>query len=194
MPQVAIPGLSGVGLLHVSATLTTNNTPLASKTVTFTSGKTKLCTAQTNTKGVAACQISVLQEVVVLLNNSYTATFNGDTGYTASTASTPAITVTSSTVRRGPAAVTPHITRQRSGRWPTRTATTPHSYAPTSSTSSTTNTINPRTQRAPRAAHPRPGAPRQPTNTPEITPRDTSGNTNDGESGRRADRPGQLLL
>ena len=77
-PQVQIPGLSGVGLLHVSATLTTNNTPLAGKTVTFTTGKTKLCTAQTNPKGVAACQINVLQEVVVLLNNSYTASFSGD--------------------------------------------------------------------------------------------------------------------
>ncbi len=93
LPQVAIPGLSGVGLLHVSATLTTNNTPLASKTVAFTTGKTKLCTAQTNTKGVAACQLNVLQEVVVLLNNSYTAAFSGDTGYTASTASTPAVSV-----------------------------------------------------------------------------------------------------
>jgi hypothetical protein len=92
-PQVAIPGLSGVGLGRVSATLTTSNTPLAGKTVTFTTGKTKLCTAQTNPKGVAACQINVLQEVVVLLNNSYTASFSGDTGYTASTASTPAISV-----------------------------------------------------------------------------------------------------
>ena len=92
-PQVQIPGLSGVGLLHVSATLTTNNTPLAGKTVTFTTGKTKLCTAQTNPKGVAACQINVLQEVVVLLNNSYTASFSGDSNYTASTASTPAISV-----------------------------------------------------------------------------------------------------
>jgi DNA-binding beta-propeller fold protein YncE len=93
-PQVAIPALSGVGLLHVSATLTTNNTPLAGKTVAFTAGKTKLCSAQTNTKGVAACQINVLQEVVVLLNNSYTASFSGDTAYTASTASTPAISIT----------------------------------------------------------------------------------------------------
>jgi len=93
-PQVVIPGLSGVGVGHVSATLTSNNTPLAGKTVAFTAGKTKLCSAQTNTKGVATCQINVLQEVVVLLTNSYTASFVGDSNYNASTASTPAISTT----------------------------------------------------------------------------------------------------
>jgi Bacterial Ig domain/Bacterial Ig-like domain (group 3)/Glycine rich protein len=93
-PQVQIPGLSGVGLLHVSATLTSGNTPLAGKTVAFTVGKTKLCSAQTNTKGVAACQINALQELAVLLANSYTATFSGDSNYTGSTASTPAISIT----------------------------------------------------------------------------------------------------
>jgi Bacterial Ig-like domain (group 3) len=93
-PQVQVPSLSGVGLLHVSATLTSANTPLAGKTVAFTVGKTTLCSAQTNTKGVAACSINALQEVEVLLNNSYTATFSGDSNYTGSAATTPAISIT----------------------------------------------------------------------------------------------------
>ena len=87
-------------------------------------------------------------------------TFNGDTGYTASTASTPAISITPPPRSGAGSAVTSHITRQRSGRWATRTVTTPHSYAPGSSRSSTTNTTNPRDNRDPRAAQPRgPGHP-----------------------------------
>ena len=149
LPQVAIPGLSGVGLLHVSANVTTNNTPLAGKTVAFTTGKTKLCTAQTNTKGVAACQIGALQEVVVLLNNSYTATFSGDNNYTASSASTPAVSV--HLVHGQARTIRGHAAHHQTalGARVTRTATTPNSYAPASSRSSTTNTTNPRTQRDP---------------------------------------------
>jgi hypothetical protein len=94
-PQVILPGFSGVGLLHVSATLTSAKTPLAGKTVAFTVKQTKLCSAQTNTSGVATCSINVLQEALVLLTNSYTASFSGDSGYTASTASTPAVSISS---------------------------------------------------------------------------------------------------
>ena len=92
-PQVILPGFSGVGLLRVSATLSSGNTVLAGETVAFTVGKTKLCSAQTNTLGVATCSIGVLQEVSVLLANSYTASFGGDSSHTGSTASTPAVTI-----------------------------------------------------------------------------------------------------
>jgi hypothetical protein len=94
-PQVILPKFSGAGLLHVSATLTSANTPLAGKTVAFTVKQTKLCSAQTNTSGVATCSINVLQEALVLLTNSYTASFSGDSSYTASTASTPAVSISS---------------------------------------------------------------------------------------------------
>jgi hypothetical protein len=92
-PQVIIPGFSGAGLLHVSATLSSAKTLLVGETVAFTVKQTKLCSAETNTSGVASCSINVLQEALVLLTNSYTASFSGDSSYTASTASTPAISV-----------------------------------------------------------------------------------------------------
>jgi hypothetical protein len=92
-PQVILPGFSGAGLLHVSATLTSAKTPLAGKTVAFTVKQTKLCSAQTNTSGVATCSINVLQEALVLLTNSYTASFSGDSSDTAATASTQAVSI-----------------------------------------------------------------------------------------------------
>ena len=94
-PQVILPGFSGAGLLHVSATLTSGKSVLAGKTVAFTVKQTKLCSAQTNTSGVATCSINVLQEALVLLTNSYTASFSGDGSYTASTASAPAVSISS---------------------------------------------------------------------------------------------------
>jgi len=94
-PQVILPGFSGAGLLHVSATLTSGKTGLAGKTVAFTVKQTKLCSAQTNTSGVATCSINVLQEALVLLTNSYTASFSGDSSDTAATASTPAVSISS---------------------------------------------------------------------------------------------------
>jgi hypothetical protein len=167
-PQVQIPGLTGVGLLHVSATLTSNSTPLTGKTVAFTSGKTKLCSAQTNTKGVAACQINVLQEVVVLLNNAYTASFAGDSNDTASTASTPAISFIR--VQNQARTISGHATGQHHQ---TALGALAHARGHHAaqlrarvSRSSTTNTTKPEDSGLP-AAHLRPG---EPTDRPTRRP------------------------
>jgi len=91
-PQLDLraPRLS-VGLDRVSATLTSAGGPVAHETITFTVGKTTLCTATTNASGVATCTLTSKQEVAVLLANSYTATFTANGNYLGSTASTPAI-------------------------------------------------------------------------------------------------------
>jgi hypothetical protein len=84
----------GVGLGRVSATLTSAGSPVgAGETITFTVGKTTLCTATTTStsKGVASCNLSLLNELRVLLANSYTATFTATGGYLGQAASTKAI-------------------------------------------------------------------------------------------------------
>jgi hypothetical protein len=91
-PQIVIfPPPSGVGLFRVSATLTSAGTPVAAEQVSFSVGKTALCSAPTGTNGTASCTLNLKGEIAVLLANSYTATFGGDSSYSGSTASTPAI-------------------------------------------------------------------------------------------------------
>ena len=91
-PQIDLraPRLS-VGLGRVSATLTSAGKPLTGEPVTFTVGKTTLCTAKTNSSGVATCNLSLANELRVLLANSYTATFTATSSYLGSTATTKAI-------------------------------------------------------------------------------------------------------
>jgi hypothetical protein len=93
-PQVTAPALGGVGLTSVSATLTANGTPISGQAVKFSSDGLTLCTATTNSKGVASCSPGLLGEIIVLLTNKYTATYATTTDYTAATGSTPAISVT----------------------------------------------------------------------------------------------------
>jgi hypothetical protein len=83
----------GVGLGRVSATLTSSGPVGAGETITFTVGKTTLCTATTTStsKGVATCTLTLKQELAVLAANSYTATFAGNSSYLTSTATTQAV-------------------------------------------------------------------------------------------------------
>ncbi|MGO9972377.1 MAG: putative Ig domain-containing protein [Solirubrobacteraceae bacterium] len=101
-PQLVIfPPPRRIGLDAVSATLTSNNAPLAGESLTFTVGRTKICTAITNASGVAGCAPSLADEILVLLANRYSVSFAGTSSYPASTASTPAIELgTGSAARR----------------------------------------------------------------------------------------------
>jgi hypothetical protein len=74
MAQVVLPRFGGIGLFHVSATLTSSGTGVAGQSVTFTAGHTRLCTATTSKVGVTGCTLSFAQEAAVLRSNAYTAT------------------------------------------------------------------------------------------------------------------------
>jgi hypothetical protein len=91
-PQLDLraPRLS-VGLGRVSATLTSAGSPVPGEPITFTVGATTLCTANTNTSGVATCNLSLKNELRVLFANSYKATFTANGSYLGSTATTQAI-------------------------------------------------------------------------------------------------------
>jgi hypothetical protein len=65
--------------------------PLTGEPVTFTVGATTLCTANTNPKGVATCNLSLTNELRVLAANSYKATFTANSSYLGSTTATQAI-------------------------------------------------------------------------------------------------------
>jgi hypothetical protein len=82
---------TGVGLNHVSATLTSDGSPVEGVNITFAAGALHLCTAQTNAQGVASCTPTLLGEIVVLISNHYSASFAGNSQYVSSTASTNAI-------------------------------------------------------------------------------------------------------
>jgi hypothetical protein len=94
---VAAPALLGLNplslkLLNLSATLTRsdNGAPIAGQTITMTAGGTSLCSATTNSAGVATCN-GVLGVLAILLNGGYTATFAGTASYRGSSAFGPAI-------------------------------------------------------------------------------------------------------
>ncbi len=78
--------------LNPSATLTDpiSKAPLAGRTVAFRSGNRALCTAKTDAKGIASCQanlVNVLTNVLSgILHLGYQANFDGDLGYSGSTA------------------------------------------------------------------------------------------------------------
>jgi hypothetical protein len=74
----------GLGL----ATLTVAGTgaPIEAETISFTSGKTQLCSGTTDISGVAACQYPS-SDALMVAATGYTATFAGDANYTSSSAS-----------------------------------------------------------------------------------------------------------
>lgn len=67
------------------ATLTGNGRPVAGYPVTFTTGKTLLCTATTDAQGVATCDANA-QRLGLTLNGGYVAAYSGDANNTASSA------------------------------------------------------------------------------------------------------------
>jgi hypothetical protein len=97
--------LSGAGLFHVNATLLTSaGGPVEGATITFISGKTALCTAVTTEAGHASCTIKLLPEIIVLLRDSYTASYAG-------TADDAAATVTTSAFAKAPTGTEETLTR-----------------------------------------------------------------------------------
>jgi hypothetical protein len=93
----AAPALLGLNplslrLLNLSATLTRGDTgaPIAGQKVTMTAGGTFLCSATTDSAGMATCD-GVLGVLAILLNGGYTATFAGTPNYRGSSAFGPAI-------------------------------------------------------------------------------------------------------
>jgi len=93
VPQlVFLKPFVGIGELVVQATLTSGGSPLAGQTIAFSDGSTALCSAVTNSKGVARCMISWQNELLLIRTNHYTATFAGSTNYTASSSTVPVIT------------------------------------------------------------------------------------------------------
>ncbi|HEY1777077.1 MAG TPA: hypothetical protein VGG41_13035 [Solirubrobacteraceae bacterium] len=82
----------GIGNQVVQATLTSNRSPLKGQTISFSDGSTPLCTAITNSQGVARCAISSLSQRLLTLNNHYTATFAATSSYLGSSSTVPAIT------------------------------------------------------------------------------------------------------
>lgn len=91
-PQVVLlDPREGVGLGVVEATLTSAGKPVSGQTITFSVAGRQLCSAKTNASGVARCTVSLFNELLVLLRNQYTASYAATTGYTSSTASTPAV-------------------------------------------------------------------------------------------------------
>jgi hypothetical protein len=82
---------AGIGSQVVQATLTSGGTPVSGATISFSVGSTPLCTATTGLNGVARCTISPSGQARVNQANSYTATFAGNGGYLASSATTPEV-------------------------------------------------------------------------------------------------------
>lgn len=71
--------------LLATATLTASGDPVAGELVTFTAGPYFLCTATTNSNGVARCLDPNARQVLGSLQKIVTATFHGDTSYYPST-------------------------------------------------------------------------------------------------------------
>jgi hypothetical protein len=91
-PQLVIfEPFVGIGNQVVQAKLTSDGSPLAGQTVSFTDGSTALCSASTNSKGIARCTITGQNQSLLNRNNHYTATFAATSGYTGSTSTVPAI-------------------------------------------------------------------------------------------------------
>lgn len=85
--KLTVPPIGALQGSTATATLTASpsGTPLEAETITFTSGKTALCTATTGVGGAAACQIPAA-DVVMVTASGYTATFAGDSNYAPSSA------------------------------------------------------------------------------------------------------------
>jgi hypothetical protein len=85
------PRFGGIGLFHISATLTSSGAGVAGQSVTFTAGHIRLCTATTSKVGVAGCTLPFAQEATVLRSNAYTATYTATSRYAGSMSTIPAV-------------------------------------------------------------------------------------------------------
>ncbi|HEY1774861.1 MAG TPA: hypothetical protein VGG41_01765 [Solirubrobacteraceae bacterium] len=91
-PELDLAHLAlGVGANVVSATLTGGGQPVPNESISFSAGALHLCTAKTNSKGVASCRLSPTVGLLVVLTGHYSASFAGATPYEPSSASTPTI-------------------------------------------------------------------------------------------------------
>jgi hypothetical protein len=73
------------------ATLTSSGSPLAGQTISFSDGSTALCSAVTDSEGIAWCRVPLQDELLLIRDNQYTATFAGSTLYSGSSATVPVI-------------------------------------------------------------------------------------------------------
>jgi hypothetical protein len=64
----------------LTATLTSNGSPVAGRTIVFTAGGLGQCTGVTNAQGVASC-FAQAGGSTVIVNGGYNANFNGDAVY-----------------------------------------------------------------------------------------------------------------
>ncbi|MEU9480401.1 YncE family protein [Streptomyces sp. NPDC048191] len=81
-PEKDTLGARGHDVVTLKAKLTADGRPLKSKTITFTTDSTTLCTRTTNSRGTSTCKVRSRQ-----VNKAcYTATFAGDDTYLPSTA------------------------------------------------------------------------------------------------------------
>src|SRR5262249_53597790 len=88
-PQfVLFPPPPSIGFGNLSATLTSNGSPVTGRTIAFSIGWLPLCTSVTNASGATTCQISFLGELIVLIAGGYSATFAGDNSYLSSSGAT----------------------------------------------------------------------------------------------------------
>jgi predicted outer membrane repeat protein len=76
-----------VGILRAVLTGGSPAVPLAGQTIVFTAGATTVCTAVTNANGVATCQTTVANTVLVIANLGVTATYAGNALYQGSSGS-----------------------------------------------------------------------------------------------------------
>jgi hypothetical protein len=102
--SIALPPLGVVNSIlavvpELTATLTSQATgaPIAGQQVAFkfSASKSTACTGTTNTSGVASCRSALLSILTVLASSSYSATYAGNSNYSASTATAPVVLLSS---------------------------------------------------------------------------------------------------
>lgn len=86
-PALASLGAGGLYAFTLSATLTRSDTasPLAGQQIKFSAGSTPLCSATTDSQGVATCA-ALAEAPAILSGQGYTAAFGGSADYQASSA------------------------------------------------------------------------------------------------------------
>jgi Bacterial Ig-like domain (group 3) len=87
-PAQLVKSKGGTYTGTLRATLTAYGAPVAGRTVSFATGGTELCSVATDSAGVASCGIAVKATAIYrsLVKSGYTASFNGDSQYLASSA------------------------------------------------------------------------------------------------------------
>jgi hypothetical protein len=85
--KLTVPAIGALNGSIATATLTSTpgGAPIEAETITFTNGKTTLCTATTGINGAGACQIPTA-EVLTVTASGYKATFAGDANWAPSSA------------------------------------------------------------------------------------------------------------